>query len=490
MGCDAMLTGVPHVQRRSVRCRCPRGDMPFPFTGQTRWAIEGMIRRVRHVTVIACVALCCTAGFTNTARADVAKDAAIRGNEFFANSQYKEAAAAYQLARDGGYSTPEVLHNLGCAKMELGELDDAEQLFKQVDADPSAGKLAASSRFNLGAIGYRQAQAMIQKASQQPGGEPPPSPAGILDALKRSERGFRGAIELDPADRDAARNIEVVQRTIKQIKDQIEAERKKQEQQKNSDGKPDKNDQKQNPQDKNQNGQQGDKSKDQQSDKQDENADSKVDQQKQQQDKKDQPAQKQQSAQEQLTDAAKKQQELADQSKKTAQDRKDSQQGKPGAPTEQDIRDQENRQREQQRDLNKQTEDIGKQLNEQKKNAPPEEQKKLDEAAKKAEQAERAQQRAEQALKNHNPEKASQEQQKAAELLQQAAGNADDAQRPQQPEEQQANQQEAQESKEEQRPKSDMTAARILDKERREAAQKALRSLRLRGKAVPVDKDW
>ncbi|MBC7772782.1 MAG: hypothetical protein H7210_09835 [Pyrinomonadaceae bacterium] len=84
--------------------------------------------------------------------------------------------------------------------------------------------------------------------------------------------------------------------------------------------------------------------------------------------------------------------------------------------------------------------------------------------------------------------------QKAAELLQQAAGNASQPPQPPEQEEQkegeQQQAQEAQEAQEEKQPKSDMTAARILDKERREAAQKALRSLRLRGRAAPVEKDW
>lgn len=451
---------------------------------------DGLRARARRRCLLAAV---CIAGLAGPASADVARDAAVRGNEFFGKAQYKEADAAYQLARDGGYATPQVVYNQACAKLEIGQLDDAERLFRQVDADPASGSLAAAARFNLGSAAYRQARALMEKSQQPAAGNDaapvPPAPAEILDLLKKSDRGFRGALELDPTDQDAARNVETVQRAIRQIKDQIEAQRKQQEQQQQQqqkDGQPsDPKDQKP-----------GQKSKDdqkQQEGKQDDQQGSPDSKQEQKQDQKDDAADAPKSAKEQLSDLARKQQELAEQSRKTAQERKDSQQGKPGSPSEQELRDQEARQREQQRELNRQTQEASKQLGEEKKAAPsPEDKQKLDESSKQTEAAERAQQRAEQALKNHNPEKASQEQQRASELLQQAAGNAAEAEQPPQPSpaQPQEGQQEAKEPSDAQQPKSDMTAARILDKERREAAQKALRSLRLRGRAAPVEKDW
>jgi hypothetical protein len=157
---------------------------------------------------------------SSPALADSVRDAVARGNALFAEKKYQEAAVAYEAAGPTDRAPPELLYNLACARAALGEPDSAEQLLRRLDSSPSSRAVAAATRYNLGVLAYQRGE----EAAKQ-------DPAAAIDHLRRSERFFRAARDLDSTDRDAARNIEVVQGKLKELLDQQKQEEQQPQQQ-------------------------------------------------------------------------------------------------------------------------------------------------------------------------------------------------------------------------------------------------------------------
>src|SRR5207248_1933808 len=76
------------------------------------------------------------------------------------------------------------------------------------------------ARYNLGAVQFERAKSMTEK-----------DPSGALELLRKSERSFRGALDIDASDGTAAKNIEAVQLAAKGIIERL----RKQEEQKQQD---------------------------------------------------------------------------------------------------------------------------------------------------------------------------------------------------------------------------------------------------------------
>ena len=347
-------------------------------------------------------------------------------------------------------TSPVVLYNAGRELYQAGDFAQAADRFRAADLAAGTPELSARTRFNLGMALLRQATA---KPAPNQAAESPESvaidPKQVLSQLEASVRAFRSSLEVNPGDDQAVRNVEIARRLMQQIRE----EQAKQQQQQGKDG------QKSDSKDQN-----GDPSKQQDQDQQGESA-------------KDQEAKQRQEQADKLKDLAKQQSQAADKSKDAAE------QSDP-----QKAQDASDASRQQQQDVNEQT----KAQQEQMKKDSPEDAGSSKEALEKARKEQEA---ASKALEQNDPKSAQKHQEEAAKALEQAAQSEEKAaqeareQAAQERQNQQA-QKEAKEQAKQDKPKYDQSAAQALDKERkqREARQQVLRALR--GRPVPVEKDW
>jgi Ca-activated chloride channel family protein len=330
------------------------------------------------------------------------------------------------------------LYNEGRDLFANNQFAEAADRFRSADLATSNPDLASRTRFNLGLALLRQAKALETQAQQPPqqpaqAEEPPNKAAQSLSLLKSAADTFRSCLDINPNDVEAARNVEIARRLMKDIQEKQEK------------FKPD-----------GQKQQQGDKSDPSKSD------------------SKDQQNNEHQQNADQLKDLAKKQSEAADKSKEAQQSQSQEQH---------DHAQQQSKF--QQDEVNKQTE---KQQSEQNSSAAKD---KLDQARKEQQAASEALEKNDPKSAEEHQRKAaemldqaSKDEQKAAE--EQAAKQKNEQSKAQPEKDQKAQDQKAQDQK----TKFNETANQLLDKERRQRDQRQQVLRALRGKPQPVDKDW
>lgn len=349
--------------------------------------------------------------------------------------------------------TPDSLYNTGRELFAAGKFAEAAQHFRDADLQTTDAELSARARFNLG-------QALLKQASPPSGAPSSAKPEETKARLEAAAQAFRSAYESKPDDTEAARNVEIARRMLKDFEEQ---QKKQEEQSKNEQSK-----------DGESNEQNQDKSKDQQ----------KQDQQSKggKQDQKDQGGQQSGDAGEQNQQNADKLKDLAEQQRNAADQTKK-------AGEQQDAKKRNDERQKAEQDQQSVSEKTEQQQKESSKSAGDDARQKMD-AARKEQQA------AQDAMKQGDDKKAEQHQRNASEMLREAAQaeqrKADQA-REQQAEEDKAKQGDPKEQgkdAQKQEPKYDQTASQLLDKERKErdARQQILRALR--GRPVPVEKDW
>ena len=107
-----------------------------------------------------------------------------------------------------------------------GKHAEAAERFRSADLSTRETSLASAARYNLGQALYRQAFAPSAGETQsEPSSLSAEQRLSLLDAATRA---FRSALEIDPADREAARNVELCRRRMQEIRE--EEERRKQQQ--------------------------------------------------------------------------------------------------------------------------------------------------------------------------------------------------------------------------------------------------------------------
>jgi Ca-activated chloride channel family protein len=333
----------------------------------------------------------------------------------------QSTAATPQTTLAAQAQDPASLYNSGRDLFEAGKLSEAAEAFRSADRGATDPELSSRARFNLG-------QALLKQATSNPKAEP----AKTIPQLEAAAKAFRAALAIKPGDTEAAKNVEIARRLMKDAQ-------KQQEQQ----------------------DQQSDKNQEQKQDQ------SKPDQKNGNQDQQNRDARQHQDNADALKDLAQRQSQAADRSGE-AQKQQDK--------ARQDAKTQESKAA--QSDVNKDTQ---------------QERQKLDsssaskDAGQRVDEAQKEQRAASQALDQGDTKAAEDHQRKASELLQQAADAEKSAAG--QAQQKQQRQDAGQQAKDEE-PKHDQTAAQLLDKERRqrEARQQVLRALK--GKPQPVDKDW
>lgn len=102
--------------------------------------------------------------------------------------------------------------NAAASLCEAGLLEAAAAHCVEADRAARGDALRAASRFNLGQTRFRRAGAALQPAD---GAQPDIEGAKVF--LRRSADAFRAVLDIDPADAEAARNVERVRRMIERI---------------------------------------------------------------------------------------------------------------------------------------------------------------------------------------------------------------------------------------------------------------------------------
>lgn len=347
------------------------------------------------------------------------------GNRKYAAKEFGAAAELYRQAQGTkNPPTAAALYNEGCALLEQGRPADAAERFRQADAGARDAAVAGRARFNLGQSLFRQAESAKEK-----------EPGQALEMLRQSAAAFRSVLEVSPGDAEAARNVEVARRLMKQVED------KQREQQ--------------------------------------------AQQQKQQQEEQRRREQEQKEAQkqaDQLRDLAKRQEQAAKDSGEAQQSGADQQKTDELAKKQQELKSDTAKAQEQSKDGSasdqlKQAQDeqqkAAEELSKQNPGAAREHQEKaaklLDQAAKEAEQ--RVNQAREQQGKDQKEQRAKADQPKDDKGEQG----------------QQAHQAKAEPKKDQ---NYDKTAAALLERERRLRQQRMPVVRAARGSGPPVDKDW
>ncbi len=186
--------------------------------------------------ILAFVALLPGALAVNAAlAADSPRSLVRRGNDRFHARQYDDARKDYTDAANADPNLLEAIFNEGVARFEQGDLDGAERYFRRVDASPGNLNLAAQARYNLGLAEMQR----IRKAEAH-------KPDEALATLQRAASNFRAALDLDPADAEAARNLEVARREIRSLQQKIQRRKEMQEKLKDLADQLQKNEQEQN----------------------------------------------------------------------------------------------------------------------------------------------------------------------------------------------------------------------------------------------------
>ncbi len=147
------------------------------------------------------------------------------GNERMRAGDHQGALAAYdqaakQLPSEGG-----VHLNRGLALLAAGELDKARESLLRATEPPASSAVRSAAYYNLGLAFYRGGDALAGEEKHQ---EAQSMFREAVDALKRSLR-------LSPGNRDAAWNLELAQRRLREEEEKQKQEEQEKKEQENQD---------------------------------------------------------------------------------------------------------------------------------------------------------------------------------------------------------------------------------------------------------------
>lgn len=147
------------------------------------------------------------------------------GNKLFAAGDYAGALEKYMKAREAEPAEPILFYNIGTCQYKLGNYEEAKKELESAVRMPDKN-LAAKAAYNLGNTHFRV-------------GEKAAEPSEKIAAWRESIAYFKKAIDLNNDFENAKKNVEIVQR---KLKEEIDKQKENQDQNQNQD-----NDQKQPP---------------------------------------------------------------------------------------------------------------------------------------------------------------------------------------------------------------------------------------------------
>ena len=161
-----------------------------------------------------------TLSAARAAGADSAPASVLQGNRLYNQKNFTGAIEKYDQALLDQPQSLEPKFNKANCYYQLDDLARAIDLYNEVAAESRDMKLVAASKYNLGNCyfqrGSKQKDSDLQKA---------------LEDLQTGIVQWRQALDIEPDNQNAAKNIEVARLIIKDIIDQINKQRKEQEQQ-------------------------------------------------------------------------------------------------------------------------------------------------------------------------------------------------------------------------------------------------------------------
>lgn len=124
------------------------------------------------------------------------------GNKLFASGDYAGALEKYMKAREAEPANPLLFYNIGTCQYKLGNYDEAKKELESAVRMPDK-KMAAKAAYNLANTHFR----MGEKAAE--GSE-------RIAAWRESVAYLKKAIDLDNDFENAKKNVEIVQRKLKE----------------------------------------------------------------------------------------------------------------------------------------------------------------------------------------------------------------------------------------------------------------------------------
>lgn len=142
------------------------------------------------------------------------------GNKLFDAGDYAGALEKYMKARESEPANPILFYNIGTCQYKLGNYDEAKKELESGVRMPDK-KLASRSAYNLANTHFR----IGEKASE---------PSERIAAWRESIAYLKKAIDLDNSFDDAKKNVEIVQR---KLKEELDKQKQNQDQNQNNDQK-------------------------------------------------------------------------------------------------------------------------------------------------------------------------------------------------------------------------------------------------------------
>ena len=146
------------------------------------------------------------------------------GNKLYAAGDYAGALEKYMKAREAEPANPMLFYNIGTCQYKLGNFEEAKKELESAVRMPDKA-MAAKAAYNLANTHFRV-------------GEKAQEPSARIAAWRESVAYLKKAIDLDNDFENAKKNVEIVQRKLKEELDK---------QKENKDQNQDQNDQKQPP---------------------------------------------------------------------------------------------------------------------------------------------------------------------------------------------------------------------------------------------------
>ena len=154
---------------------------------------------------------CVGVALSNLAWLDPVRDAITEGNRLFHAGQFEEALTHYGQVLVDAPDSPLLNFNMGAAHYKAGNYDAALSSLARVPGEDDAQPRTARTAYNLGNTRYQIGAAA--EAAQ---------PQAALEAYTAAQAAYRRTLGLDPSDRDAKFNYELVAKKIEQLKERMQ----------------------------------------------------------------------------------------------------------------------------------------------------------------------------------------------------------------------------------------------------------------------------
>ena len=165
--------------------------------------------------------------FPSGARAASVRSLVNEGNDAYRQEAYEKAIAAYDRAAEQDSDSAYAALNRANAlyrSENFSEAIAAYELAVQRSLDRGRADLEAGGRYNLGNALYKQGEQLAEQNPQ----------AGI-DLLSKAVRSYKDAFRLNRGLTDAAHNVEVARRLIRQLREKAEQQQQQQDGEQNQD---------------------------------------------------------------------------------------------------------------------------------------------------------------------------------------------------------------------------------------------------------------